>query len=169
MLNEQDEKYTQEIEQLKTEVYSWLREERVEIPEEVKSAIEEAFSDADYVMVDDTVNVYFKEDLDQFEEDITLQNNYTVQLNGMSSGINHGTYTYCDNISYSVSEHAELKDGDELIEILTDYKHTTRSEVVDADDWAICIIETVSWENGEVTRIPRLFIYCPQYSLSARM
>ena len=49
MLNEQDEKYTQEIEQLKTEVYSWLREERVEIPEEVKSAIEEAFSDGNHL------------------------------------------------------------------------------------------------------------------------
>ena len=53
---------------------------------------------------EDSINVYYKEDKEVFESDLTINNNYQIKVNGLSSGVYTATYTFIDNLEYAMNE-----------------------------------------------------------------
>ena len=51
---------------------------------------------------------------------------------------------------------------DTVVETLVDFVNKdARTMIRDENEWCIVVTERITWENGEYTRIPRLYIYVP--------
>ena len=149
-----------ENELLKKQVLDYFTSNKIEVPEEIQKHIDSVFNEFEFDQ-EDSVNIYFQEDLELFESDLTVNNINNVHIDGVSNGVYTGTYTYTENIEYIINEKTELYSGNEAIETLVDIASDERSTIESPADWAVVVLETITYGDGEFTRIPRLYIYSP--------
>lgn len=152
---------TNENEALYNQVLDYFKNNNITIPQDILTWIETAFNEFDFIDEDNSVNLYFKEDAETFENDLTITNANNININGMSSGVYTATYTYTDNVDYIVNEKTDLMYNNEVIETTVDLMSTERSVMESESDWVIVVTETISYGDGDFTRIPRLYIYSP--------
>ena len=152
-----------ENEELKGQLLNLFKEDKIELDPEISDVIDEVFDEFDLANgEEDSVNIYFKEDKDVFERDLTINNNYQIKVNGLSSGVYTATYTFIDNLDYAMNEKTILVYDNTLVETLVDFTNKdARTMIRDENEWCIVVTERICWENGEYTRIPRLYIYVP--------
>lgn len=152
---------TNENKELYNQVLDYFKNNNITIPQNILTCIEQAFDEFEFVDEDNSVNLYFKEDAETFENDLTITNANNININGMSSGVYTATYTYTDNVDYIVNEKTDLMFDNEVIETTVDLMSTERSVMESESDWVIVVTETISYGDGDFTRIPRLYIYSP--------
>ena len=71
-----------ENEELKGQLLNLFKEEKIELDPEISDVINEVFDEFDLANgEEDSVNIYFKEDKDVFERDLTINNNYKIKVN----------------------------------------------------------------------------------------
>lgn len=150
-------------EKLKTWLDNYFADNKINVEESIKSAFEEVFSEFEFISLDNAdIALYFKEDADEFEKDLTLNNFYAIQIDGISGGQWSSTYTYIDNIdNYVVNERTDLCFQNTVIETLTDFQYDATTKIHDRNEWCITVLEKITWTNGNYTRIPTLYIYVP--------
>jgi hypothetical protein len=146
-------------------IHEFLSEQGVELPVDVKNALEDVFNENDSV---ENVDVYFKEDADLFGEDITLVNEVKAYLDKPSSGKSNNVFTYYGEVEYSLSEFVRLYRGEEVLEEVTNVDQLDRSSSVNPAMFAIVLIEAVEWVDGKLIKRPHLYIYCPQESKDSK-
>jgi hypothetical protein len=145
---------------------NFFKEQNVELPTDVRNAVEDVFNENDNV---DDVDVYFKEDVSLFEEDIVLINEVTVYLNAPSKGSTNNVFTYYGEVDFSLSEFTKLYDGENLLEEITKVDQLDTASRVNPDMFAVVLVESVKWESGKIARKPHLHVYCPIYSKDAQV
>jgi hypothetical protein len=140
----------------------FFKDNNIELPIDVKNAIEDVFSENDNV---NDVDIYFKEDVETLENDITISTEIDVYLDKQSSGTYHNIFTYYGEVEYSVSEFVKLyKSDDQILENITDIDNSSRLSKINQESYAVILIEFISWGEGNLEKKPRLFIYCPENS-----
>lgn len=142
--------------------FGYFAEENIELPTEVKNAIEDVFLENDNI---EGVECYHKEDLEQFQQDLTLTNFVSMSIKGNNNGETNNVWTYYGNVTYSLSEAIILVDeNDEVLEEISKLENPEQTILETPDDYAVVLLERVSWEseNEIITREPVLFIYCPE-------
>jgi len=149
-----------ENEVLKKQVINYFTSNNIEIPEDILAHINTVFEEFEFNQ-EDSVNIYFQEDLELFESDLTINNTNNIHIDGPSNGIYTGSYTYTENIEYIINEKTDLYAGEEVIETLVEIVSEERSIITSPADWAVVVLETITYGEGEFTRIPRLYIYSP--------
>lgn len=152
---------TTENKELYNQVLEYFKSNNITIPQNILTCIDQAFDEFEFIDEDNSVNLYFKEDAETFENDLTITNANNININGMSSGVYTATYTYTDNVDYIVNEKTDLMFDNEVIETTVDIMSTERSVMESESDWVIVVAETISYGDGDFTRIPRLYIYSP--------
>lgn len=146
-----------------TKIFEFFSEEDITLPIDVKNSIEDVFNENNNI---EEVNIYFKEDVDLFESDITLTKSVNVHLEGNNDGQSVNVFSYYggENIEYSVSEFVKLYDKGQIIEDITDIDLNKSRTRVNPETYAVVLIENVSWSVGVLSRHPKLYIYCPVIS-----
>lgn len=148
--------------QLKESVLNYFKELNITLEPRILESFDQAFDDFDFISQEnDDVNIYMKEDINEFQDDLTMTNAYDIVIDGISSGIYNATYTYIDNIEYITNEKTDLRYKDEVIEELVNFQYTRKTKVIDPNEWVISVKETITWTNGDYIRMPKLYIYCP--------
>lgn len=162
-MNEEKHISSAENEQLKQQTLDLFMTNNIEIDSDITDVFNEVFEDFELATgADDSVNIYFKEDLKSFENDMTINNCFQIKVNGISSGVYTATYTYVDNIEYLMNERTDLLYNATVVEKLVEFVDKDRTSIVkDPEEWCIVVTETITWENGEYSRVPKLFIYVP--------
>ena len=152
-----------ENEELKGQLLNLFKEDKIDLDPEVVDVFNEVFDEFELANgEEDSINIYYKEDKILFESDLTINNNYQIRINGLSSGIYTATYTFIDNLEYAMNEKTELIYDDSVVETLVDFTNKDAKTIIkDENEWCIVVTETICWENGEYTRIPKLYIYVP--------
>ena len=152
-----------ENEELKGQLLNLFKEDKIDLDPEVVDVFNEVFDEFELANgEEDSINVYYKEDKEVFESDLTINNNYQIKVNGLSSGVYTATYTFIDNLEYAMNEKTDLVYDDTVIETLVDFVNKdARTMIRDENEWCIVVTERITLENGEYTRIPRLYIYVP--------
>ena len=141
--------------------YGYFSEINITLPTEVRNAIEDVFLENDEI---DGVECYHKEDLEQFQKDLTLLNDVRMTIDGTNSGLTNNVWTYYGNITYSLSENICLYDADGvLIEEISKLENEKETVVEKPNDYVITLLERVEWDSSEslIHREPKLYIYCP--------
>ena len=71
--------------------------------------------------------------------------------------------SHCNLPKYYYDPNVAQKDYDNtLVETLVDFTNKDAKTMIrDENEWCIVVTERITWENGEYTRIPRLYIYVP--------
>ena len=142
------------------------QEQEVEIPIEVKNSIEDVFNETDEL---GDADIYFREDHEVLQEDLTLTNRVDVYLGKPSIGSSNNVYTHSGEIDYSLSEFVTLYDENgNLEEEITRIDNTSIPTIVDPNTWAVVLIEKVEWAGDKLDRILKFYIYCPELSLEER-
>lgn len=142
-------------------VLNYFSDQNIELPTEVKNAIEDVFSENDDV---ESVECYHRGDLDVFEKDIKLKNILRTSINGKTFGIINNVWTYYGDIKYSLSEDYGLEDNEGNIEEISKIEDEENSVINNPDDYDIVLIEKVEWDNEKdktVHKTLTLYIYCP--------
>lgn len=152
---------TNDNKELYNQVLEYFKSNNIVIPQNILDFIDQAFDEFEFIDEDNSVNLYFKEDAETFENDLTITNANNININGMSSGVYTATYTYTDNVDYIVNEKTDLMFDNEVIETTVDIMSNERSVMESESDWVIVVAETISYGDGDFTRIPRLYIYSP--------
>lgn len=142
--------------------YGYFSEINITLPTEVRNSIEDVFLENDNV---ENVQCYHLEDLEQFQEDLTLHNFVEIQLKGANRGQTNNVWTYYGNMSYSLSETINLvadNDG-EILEEISNVQNDEKSILETPDDYVVVLHEIVSWDSDDenLTRELALLIYCP--------
>lgn len=133
----------------------------IDLPTDVRNSIEDVFEENDSIS---EVLCYHKEDLADFEQDLTLRNEIHCFLNGSSNGFYSKTFTYYGDVTWSLSEVYDLDPGhDEPVETLLE-STTDDLSVIDPKQYQVVMVETVTWdtENNEYSKKDVLHIYCPE-------
>lgn len=147
---------------LKNNLNKFFEDGNIEIADDVKEALEEVFSEFEFISLEnDDVSIYFKDDLEEFESDLTLTNVLAIPVDGISSGVWNSTYTYYGDVNYVVNEKTDLVYQNKTVETLTDFGYENKTEVVDPNKWVITVLEKIDWHDGDYARVPKLYIYCP--------
>lgn len=147
---------------LKNNIIEYFKECNIEIPSEVKEAIDQVFEEFEFISnEDDDANIYMKEDILDFQDDLTITNAYNIVIDGISAGVYKATYTYYGDVDYVVNERTDLEYKKEVIETLTDFQYSNKTTIKDPSNWIVTVAESINWGDGDYTRIPKLYIYCP--------
>jgi hypothetical protein len=143
-----------------TKILDFYSENNIDIPIDVKNALEDVFSENDKV---DEVDLYFKDDAALFGEDLILAKELKAYLNAPSEGVNKNVFTYYGEVEISMSEFFNLYDGEKKIEEITNIDQLdTPTKIINKSQYAIVLVETVSWKAGKVEKSLRLSMYCPE-------
>lgn len=147
-------------------VCNYFETQDITIPTEVKNAIEDVFLENDNIM---GVECYHQEDIDQFQDDLTLVNNVKMFLNGHNEGTLNNIWTYYGNTSYSFSEKIVLCDDEgNKIEDISTTEAEEPTTIFTPNEWVVTLYEVVNWnsenEGEKLTRETKLYIYCPMSS-----
>ena len=128
-----------ENEELKGQLLNLFKEDKIELDPEISDVIDEVFDEFDLANgEEDSVNIYFKEDKDVFERDLTINNNYQIKVNGLSSGVYTATYTFIDNLEYAMNEKTDLIYDNTIIETLVDFTNKdARTIIKDENEWFV--------------------------------
>jgi hypothetical protein len=141
-------------------VLEFFNSNGVELPIDVANAIEDVFNENENI---ENVDIYFREDIDALETDLIIVNEVDAYLGIPSTGSIQNTFTYYGEIDYSVSEFVALyKDNGEIIEDITNINNQESPTKINPDLYAVVLIENVEWSEGNITRTPKLYIYCPE-------
>ena len=88
---------------LKNNLNKFFEDANVEIDDDIEEALEEVFSEFEFISLEnDDVSIYFKDDLEEFESDLTLTNVLAIPVDGISSGVWNSTYTYYGDVNYEL-------------------------------------------------------------------
>lgn len=148
------------------QVIDYFKSENLELPTDVRNSIEDAFMENDNI---ENVQCYYRDELDAFEKDLTLTNKIDIYTDGSSIGSIYITFTYSGQINFSLSEYTTLmernadKDIADVVEEITKIDNSERlSEVYDANEYNIVLVETLTWNTpNKPERHDQLYIYCP--------
>lgn len=141
--------------------FGYFEEENIILPTEVRNSIEDVFLENDNI---EGVECYHREDLEQFQEDLTLTNFVSMSINGYNNGETNNVWTYYGNLTYSLSEAIILVDeNDEVLEEVSKLENPESTTVETPNNYAVVLLEKVNWisETKSISRHPILFIYCP--------
>jgi hypothetical protein len=153
---------TKENENLRTNIIEFFKSNDIHLETNILGALDQVFEEFEFIAPDgDDAVIYMKEDITDFQEDLTFVNAYNIKINGISSGIYHATYTYTGDVDYVVNEKTDLMYNDEVVENLLDFNYNNKTTIKNPNEWIIVVVETIQWMDGEYTRIPKLHIYCP--------
>jgi hypothetical protein len=143
-----------------------------DIPTSVNSALVEAFQENDFIKDDDTYTIYFKEDIDLFEKDVSEGRVIYIMLDSdKSSGDIVSRYTYFGKITSANSftedirlykKPAHFGDDPEKITTISDITPTDFCHLENKEDWAICVMVEQQFNEGKYAETPRLYIYVPK-------
>lgn len=152
--------------QLKQKTFEFLSKNNIELPIDVKNALNDVFDENDFTSdEEDVINIYFKEDLEDFQTDTVLLTQLNVQIKGgNSSGEILDKYTYYGNLitENAFYENIGLYDGETLVRQHSLIEPTDTNKLEDPNDYCILVIEEQEFHMGEYTVIPRLYIYIPK-------
>lgn len=141
-------------------VIDYFTANEIELSIEIQNSIKDAFEENDVI---DSVECYFREDVETFANDITITKKVISNLNGASSGENTDVYSYYGDPEFAVNEYIEICRGDEILTTVTDIQ-TDEKTSFDPDDFVILLLEKHKWEDKEYKREYVLLIYCPKES-----
>lgn len=134
----------------------------IKIPEIVNEKIVAAFEENDFDgELDDPINIYFRANENDFIEDVKTSTTIDIELGKLSSGTIFSHYNYYGNTKVSYSEQILLENNGQIIEEISNIPEKAKTSF-NVNDWAVLVIEEVSFLDGELSRIPRLYIYCPE-------
>jgi len=141
-------------------ILNFFSDNKVDLPTDVSNALQDVFNENELI---EQVEVYFKEDIHEMEEDIKIVNEIDVFLSKPSSGSFQKAFTYFGYVEHSVSEFVKLYGLDNnILEDITNIDNRSADSKVDPKDYVILLIETVKWGNTEMKLSPVLYIYCPE-------
>jgi len=149
---------------LKEKTKEFLKRNNIQLTIEIQNALEDAFDENDFTEDEDSVNIYFKEDLENFLTDTMLLKQLNVQVKGgNSSGDILEKYTYYGELSTTnaYSENTALYDGETLVSQLTFIEPTAINKLENPVDCCIVVIEETEFHMGEFNVVPRLYLYIP--------
>lgn len=141
-----------------------FKESNVNLPTAVENAVRDVFDENDNI---GTVDFFFMDGVEDFEQELTLENRVTVNLDGTTEGQTNDVFTYYGNLKISLSEFVSLYKGDDLINKITEIDNRERpTELVDKKDFAVVLVETTKFtqnkgEEGTYEVSDVLRIYCP--------
>lgn len=137
-----------------------LKTSGINLPIAVQNSIQDVFEENDDI---NDVGVYFKNELENFETDITFENEVMITLGKSSEGIMYDHFTYYGDIDYSASENYKLIDSNNNeVQDISSYNPGINSKVIDSDDYAVVLIETVEWDSeGNISKTASMKIYAP--------
>lgn len=163
IIDSEIEKYNK---QLKETVLQYFADREIQIPLTIKNCIEDVFSETDFLSeTEDNLNIYFKEDLVEFETDTMITTIVNVQVHGGNSAGYHLTkYTYYGELLTTPEAYTKqitLFNGEEDLVRIDDFMATETNKLVDPNDFCIVVIYDHSFEMGDYTVTPRLYIYLP--------
>ena len=135
----------------------------IDVPISVKNSIEDVFMENDNV---ESVDCYHLEDLDQFQNDLSMNNNIDMIVGGKHIGSINNVWTYYGDIEYSYSESIRLLDkNNNVIDDISNIESNHETFVASEKDWVVTLVERVNWgETDDVERHLGLYIYCPHSS-----
>ena len=145
-------------------VLEYFASEGIELPTDVRNSIEDVFLENDNI---ENVTCYFRDELMDFQVDLTLKNSIKIYTDGRSIGCTYNTFTYHGQVDFSLSESVNLlkreNNEDQLIEQITDIDNHDRSSMIyDKNEYNVVLVETLIWNTPEEpTRHSQLYIYCP--------
>lgn len=139
-------------------VKSFFSDNGIVIPIAVGNAIDDVFLENEDL---DGVDVYTSREKDDLQRDLSIKNEVYINVSKESSGNVMSSFTYYGNIEFSVSDKYFLKQEDELVDVLVD-SFNREETVIDFSDWAVVLIETISFENKDYKKELNLKIYCPE-------
>lgn len=147
---------------LKENILNYFKECNVDIPSDVEEALNQVFDEFEFISNDDDdANIYMEEDILDFQEDLTITNAFNIVVDGISSGVYKATYTYIGEVDYVVNERTDLEYKKEVVETLVEFNYSNKTTIKDPTKWIITVAESIHWGDGDYTRIPKLYIYCP--------
>lgn len=147
---------------LKENLFNYFNEEHIEVNDEIKQCLDDVFEQFEFIShEDDDVNIYMLDDVVDFESDLTMHNAFNIVVDGISSGVYQSSYTFYGDIEYVTNETTDLMYKNEVVEKLLDFNYNSQTKIKNEKDWVITVVETIRWQNGDYTRIPKLYIYCP--------
>lgn len=138
----------------------YFTDNNIPLPIDVKNAIEDVFMENDNV---EEVLCYQKEDLETFEEDLTLTTEIHVHFNGNSQGSYSDVWTYYGGVEWSLSEISDFnRDNGDPVEDITNSISNTKS-TINPEEYQVILIEKTNWDTNtkEYTKKDTLYIYCP--------
>ena len=142
-------------------VVSYFEDLNIDLPVEVKNAIEDVFRENDNV---ENVECYHLEDKEQFETDLSPTNIVMMNMDGSNSGEVHNYFTYYGGVEHDLLEQIHLYDGDELHTEISNIEGTGKSFLENDSEYTIILIEVTKWNTSEkeLTVENTLMIYCPE-------
>ncbi len=154
-------------EALRKKTFEFFEKYRIELPVQVKNGISDVFDENDFTSdEEDVINIYFREDLEDFEMDTALSVDLNVQATGgNSSGDIFNKFTYYEPNSLetknAVSQHIHIYDGEEMLDSILNIDATASNHLENPNDWGIFLIEEQRFEMGNYEKTQRLYIYSP--------
>jgi len=141
-------------------VIQYFKKLGIEVPEEVKNALYDAFEENENIK---EVFSYFKNDLTDFEEDLKLKKYIYVDKNFEKSFIKvENVFSYYGAVNFSLDEKTMFLNEGEIIEEITSIETGEKSSLEDPLDYAIIVLERLEWNGGkEENRDCEIFIFCP--------
>ncbi len=151
---------------LRQKTFEFLEKNNINMPDDVKTALNDVFDENDFTSdEDDVINIYFKEDLEDFLTETALLTQLNIQVKGgNSSGEVLDKYTYFGNLitENAYYENIGFYDGETLIKQHSLIEATDTNRLEDPNSFCIVVIEEQEFHMGEYTVIPRLYIYIPK-------
>ena len=151
----------------KKRTFDFFKNNNIDLPIPVKNAIEDAFDENDFVQTengDDVVNIYFKEDLEDFLRDTTIYRQLNVQVMGGNSSCDIlDPFVYYGDIDFTnaINENINLYNGEEEIKNVSNINAQDTNKLADPNDYCVLIIEESECHMGEYSTMIRLYIYVP--------
>jgi hypothetical protein len=142
-------------------VLEFFRDKGIEIPTDVRNAIEDVFTENDSIT---DINIYFKEDAEVFESDVVLLKEIDAYVTDLSAGSVDDVYTYYGEIDYSLSEIYNLYDNktsQTTIADVVNIDNQSKASILNSEQWAVVLIETTRWDEGKVEKIQKTYLYSP--------
>ena len=145
-------------------VMNYFKEINITPPISVINAIEDVFNENDKI---DNVDFYFKDGVQELQEDLTLSNEVNINLNGETNGVANDVFTYYGECNISLSEFTRLYLGEALIkDDITKVDNRDNITTFNTEDYLIILIEQTkfSHKNGEIGNYSvedKLMVYCP--------
>lgn len=152
-------------EELRKNTLDFFDRNKIVLPIEVTNALSDVFDENDFTSDDDDViNIYFKEDLEDFLTDTTIITQLNVQVKGGNSSgeiLNKYSYYGVLKTEQAYTEDIGLYDGENLISHVSYIEPTDTNKLEDPNDYCIVLIEEQEFHYGDFITVPRLYMYLP--------
>lgn len=150
-----------------------LKADGVVLPVPVQSALNDAFAENDFLSsAEDSVNIYFREDKDLFEDDVSEGTVVYVMLDSdKSSGDIVSRYTYYGKIAGEKTSTEDIRlfrkpataeDDPIPVTTIASVSPAQSNAIDNPNDFCIAVMVEEMFENGQYTQTPRLYLYVPQ-------